>query len=204
MTKRRFISRARLTSARRSMSPRSIARRSSAIRRAALRLEPRPPSPPPLALTIAPNSFVMPGLVPGITLFARLRCQTATSFPSPVGKGGERSEPGEGVRTYFGQEPLTPTLSHHKSGLPDLCTHWCRSRVNPRSVGRGRRSKQPSVSGPCLATRVRRHSFSFRRGPGGVVPRKKPEGAERRQTHRQKYPHRCRKACEAFRRGRRA
>ena len=31
-----------------------------------------------------------------------------------------------------------------------------------------------------------------------LFPQEKPEGAERRQTHRQKYPHRCRKAVRSL------
>jgi hypothetical protein len=40
--------------------------------------------------------------------FLKIKSGAATFVPLPWGEGGERSEPGEGVRTLLGQEPPHP------------------------------------------------------------------------------------------------
>ena len=42
-------------------------------------------------------------------------------FPLPWGEGGEQSEPGEGLQTLVGANPLTPTLSPTGRGRRRAC-----------------------------------------------------------------------------------
>src|SRR5579872_4524761 len=52
-------------------------------------------------------------------------------FTSPIGRG-RHEVPGEGLSSNDRPYPLTPALSHRKSGLPDLRTFMMRNRGRPR------------------------------------------------------------------------
>jgi hypothetical protein len=62
----------------------------------------------------------------------------ATPFRQPDGTRGDTASPVRGARTApiarGGLRGLANPRRHRKSGLPDLRTQRCRSRVNPRSV----------------------------------------------------------------------